>query len=52
MLLNNIINQPIIFSPKFFKDKKMDADIENYVIDNEVSLNILNKRDYWMLLYG
>lgn len=43
------INQPIIFCPKFFKDKIMKTDNKNYII--EEGINILNKKDFWYLLY-
>lgn len=45
------INRPITFCPNFFKDKIMNSDIENFVIDDDSSITILNKNDYWSLLY-
>lgn len=45
------INQPVIFCPEFFKEKTIKAAIENYVVNNELSINIINKNDYWRLLY-
>lgn len=46
-----LINQPIIFCPEFFKEKIIKADIENYAINNDLFINILDKKDYLQLLY-
>lgn len=45
------INKPVIFTQRFFKNKTIDADIENYTISDNHYLNILNKKDYKNLLY-
>lgn len=45
------INQPIIFRPEFFKEKTIEAEVENYVANNDLFINIIDKKDFWTLLY-
>ena len=46
-----LLNKPVIFCPKFFKDKKMEANIESHIIGDDLFVNIFNKKDYNSLLY-
>lgn len=45
------INKPVIFCPKFFKDKNIEVDLENYPISNGISVNIFNKKYFKKFLY-
>ena len=45
------LNKPIVFGPRFFKDKNLECDIENYYLDENSSINILSKKYYTELLY-
>ena len=45
------LNKPIIFSTKFFKDKTVETDIESYIIEDNLSVNIINKKCFLELLY-
>lgn len=45
------LNKPIIFCPNFFKDKIINGDVENYFINDELSINIFTKKQYELSLY-
>lgn len=45
------LNQPIIFCPKFFKNKNIKKDNENYIVNDDLFINIFNKKDFNLLLY-
>lgn len=45
------LNKPIIFRPKFFNNKTMNSEIESFVLDDDLCVNIINARNYKTLIY-